>query len=239
MYKFREIESENELENIMHLRYERYLNSSKKEFIKLNEQKIDIDIYDLHSKHFGLFYKNDPVGSIRLVCHKSEIYDERAFNIGLRNGIFTEENHSHESIIQNDYPDFPFVSNAEVPNSVTNFYKNVSSQKNAILEGSRLLLTGKHKGLRLATFVIECAIVYSIICTGKKHAILNCDSSHERFYKRYGFETINNTETYYVKGRTTAPSQVLSLSTIGQQYKDQFEQMASEYKSSNKILRAI
>ena len=239
MYKFREIESEKELEHFMHLRYERYLNSSKKEFIRLNDQNIDIDIYDLHSKHFGLFYNDEAVGSIRLVSHKSEIYDERAFNIGLRNGIFTEKQHSRESIMQYDYPDFPFVSNAEVPNSVTNFYKNVSSQKNAVLEGSRLLLVGKHKGLRLATFLIECAIVYSIICTGKKHAVLNCDSSHERFYKRYGFETINNQEKYYLKGRTAAPSYVLSLSSIVQKYQEQFQEMAYQYKSSNKILRAI
>ncbi len=237
MYKFREIKSEAELEHFMHLRYERYMKSSNKSFVKLNENKIDIDVYDLNSKHFGLFYKEAPVGGFRLINHKSEIYDEKAFNIGLKYGVFNEELHSRENLIKHDYPDFPFISNSEIPRSISSFYKSVTKQKNDILEGSRLVLIGKHNGLRLAKFLVECSIVYSIICS-KKHYVLNCRSTHERFYKGYGFRTINDDDRSYLKEKTESAA-LLSLSSIGSKFHDSFHEMAYQFTNNNTISRAI
>ena len=69
-YKFREIVDEDELEKFMRLRYETYFNSSMRNFLQINDEKIDIDIYDLHSRHFGLFCEEKPIGFIRVVIHQ-------------------------------------------------------------------------------------------------------------------------------------------------------------------------
>lgn len=238
MYKFREIINENELEKFMHLRYKTYAESVNQDFIKKNNQELDIDIYDIHSKHFGLFYDNEPVGAIRLVHHKSEIFDERAYNIGLKNGVFAEDFHSKENILKYDYPDFPFISNKELPESIRDFYNNVN-EKEFITEGSRLILVGKHKGLSLARFLVESTIAYSVFCKESTHSILNCNSSHQRFYKQYGFENIDADKEYFLKGRVDKSSSVLSLSKVGNGYEDKFNDMANQFITTQSITRSI
>ncbi len=239
MYKFREIKSEKELKQFMQLRYETYLESVNRDFIKEDKNRLDIDVYDLHSKHFGLFYNEEPIGSVRLVMHKSKVYDKRAYNIGLKNGKFKEQYHNHKNILKSDYPEFPFISNTEIPSSVAKFYSKFSKNKKNLLEASRLTLVEKFKGLSQVKFLIESTIVYFMVQNENNHAVLNCNSSHERFYNRYGFKTINTKDKYFLKGRTSTSSSVLSLSSVEDKYQEQFQQMAYEYKSSKTITRAI
>ncbi len=243
-YQFREIVDENELEKFMRLRYETYFNSAMRNFLQINDEKIDIDIYDLHSRHFGLFCEEKPIGFIRFITNKNELYNHKVFSIGLKYKKLKKEIHGEREIKKYEYSDFPFVSYSETPTSIKDYYSNLIEKKERIIEGSRLMLIGENKGLNKVQFFMECAVVLCVLINNReKYAIVNCDGNHKRFYTQFGFKTINNSETYYLRGRAKKSSHLLSLpltlASIPKRYHTKFEEMAEEFKTTNQIIRNI
>ncbi|MEP1489181.1 MAG: hypothetical protein ABJK28_12205 [Algibacter sp.] len=219
-----------------------------KNFLALNDHEIDIDIYDLQSRHFGLFCEDKPAGFLRIVYPKKELYQENIFNIGCKYNIFSQKTHNKKDITNLDYPDFPFISYSKVPCSIQNYYNNLNAKNETLVEPSRLMLFQNVSGINKAKFLTECAIVlYHLICIGKKHAVINCDVRHERFYQRYGFEKINSTENYHLKDRNTKSSSLLTLrlasslkaSPVCKEYHDSIENMVNEFNNTNVITRII
>jgi len=246
-YKFKEIYNEIELEQFLKLRYKTVFNSSVKNFLAFNEHEIDIDIYDLQSRHFGLFCEDKPAGFLRLVYPKKEVYQEHVFNIGCKYNIFSHKKHSKREIENLDYPDFPFISYPNTPCSIQNYYKILTAKEETLVEPSRLMLFQNINGVNKAKFLTECAIaVYVLTCMGKKHAVINCDVRHERFYQRYGFQKVNNTEgeSYHLKNKNATllalcMSSSLRASPICETYHDSIENMVDEFSNTNAITRTI
>lgn len=238
-FKFREIEEKEELEKFMKLRYRTYFNCSMRNFLKTNDDQIDIDIYDLHSRHFGLFCNDEPAGFMRVVEHKDEIYNTKVYSIGRKYNIFNERDHSKNGLKKFYYPDFPFINHPKIPRSIKTFYDKLKKSGEGLAEASRLMLMGE-KGLSKARFLIECGVVlYVLICVGQKHAVINCDQGHERFYRQYGFKTINESEEYHLRGRTTSSSHLLSLSSIPENYHEKFEAMVDEFVKTKQMVREL
>lgn len=242
MLTFREIVDRHELEKFMRLRYQSYANSSMHSFLQVNEYMIDIDVYDLHSKHYGLFYDYKPVGFVRIIVPKDEVYNDEVYSIGEKYGFFTPNRHGHSAFLKSDYPELPFISYLEVPNSVKMFYSQLKQKKSRLVEGSRLFLVDDKKGLVKAKFLIECTIVLCVLVyEGKNYAMINCDEGHKKFYGKYGFETINENERYYLNGRIENPSCLLSLSlslsAIPTTFHKKLKLMAAEFKETNQISR--
>ena len=141
-YTFRELNGEAELETFLKLRYETYVNSrSLRHFLTENEARIDMDVYDLHAKHFGLFQGVEPAGYIRVVAHKSQCYNPDVFAIGVRNQIFQSYIHREKELTKHPYPDFPFLSYDQIPQEVCKYYSSLSMQeKESAIEGGRFML---------------------------------------------------------------------------------------------------
>lgn len=232
----------------MELRYDKYLNSPMKNFLEINPHKIDIDIYDLKSRHFGLFCEDEPGGFLRIVYPKMELYQENVFNIGCRYNMFCPNKHSSKNIEHLEYPEFPFISYPKVPSSIRQFYDSLKAKNEKLVETSRLMLFQNVQGFNKAKFLTECALViYMLSCIGSKHAVINCDTRHERFYQRYGFHKVDNKEEYHVKDRKSKASslQVLSLamslktSPVTKEYHEIIENMAEEFRNTDQITRMI
>lgn len=244
-FKFRELHDEQELTQFMKLRYDKYLSSPMKNFIDINPHKIDIDIYDLQSRHFGLFCEDEPGGFLRIVYPKMEVYQENVFNIGRRYNVFCPDKHSAANIERLDYPEFPFISYPKVPRPIQQFYDSLCAKNEKLVEPSRLMLFQNVQGLSKAKFLAECAIViYVMTCMGSKHAVINCDTRHGRFYQRYGFYHLENKEEYNVN-TIESSLQVLSMadclqtSPVAEEYREMLEAMVEEFSTTNELVRMI
>jgi len=67
-FVFRQAQSVDELRALLKLRYKVYRESRLQQFVPENECGIDLDGYDLRSRHFGLFKNNShPIGYMRVV----------------------------------------------------------------------------------------------------------------------------------------------------------------------------
>lgn len=71
---YREAKNQQELEALLRLRYEVYRGSRLKGFCPENTWGLEMDFYDCHARHFGLFHcansKERPVGYMRVIQKK-------------------------------------------------------------------------------------------------------------------------------------------------------------------------
>lgn len=192
-FLFRELHGEQELELFLRKRYEAYFNSPQRPLLE-KEDGIDIDIYDLQSRHYGVFSGKEPVGYIRIILDKDYWYCENAFNIGLRHHRFQKTQHGRENFSHSPHPSFYF--DALYPNQTRplNGHASYFQDPSQLVEPSRIVLFEEYKSLGLARFITECALVlyYELCVNHRKHAVITCAQSHSRFYRAYGFESLFN-----------------------------------------------
>ena len=232
-YTFREITEKDELEKFFRLRYDVYSNCRMKPFIKSNENSIDIDYYDVHSRHYALTCENLKVGYLRVVLPKEELTQNIVITLAEKYNLFND----FESYLISESAPFPFLYYKGVPTSYWNYYKKVIQRNESLAEASRLVLHQEYRTIRLSKFLIECAIVLHItICLGRKHAVLTCYDGHVKFYEHYGFKTIGSEKGYISCGQSRV---AMALSTLPEQLHSKLEDMKNEFKTTNKIIKTL
>jgi predicted GNAT family N-acyltransferase len=239
---FREITEPDELERVFWFRYVEYSRSRLCPILKQNAQMIDLDVFDLHSRHFGLFnHKNELAGCFRVVLDRSEYYNSKVFEIGKRNVIFTNSLHSKDSLKSINEADFPFLSYPNLPEIIMSHYLAKKENNESFAEGSRLVIREDVRGLRTSSFLIDCIMMLLIhICSGRKHSILDCREDHCAFYERYGFRPFVEGTEYRVHNMVINVMYLPStLSSMSAHFKLKFEAMANEFSKTHKISRAI
>lgn len=242
-YIFREITNKNELESFFRLRYEVYSDTVLVACLKENKDRIDINHFDVHSRHFGFFQGDHVAGYLRVVFPKDEITNYNVLQIGKQYGLLDEMDYFHK----NGKAPFPFLSYKNVPQSHWDFYNEISQKNERIAEASRLVLCVGHRSLRTSRFLIECAMaLFVIICIGKKHAMVDCKCGHGFFYENYGFKKITEGEPYFQIGTNrktedlTLPfAETLSTSLVPKHHHAKLEQMAEEFSTTGKIEREL
>lgn len=245
-YTFREITEPAELEKAFRLRYEVYEDSENNVFLKKNQHKVDINVYDLHAKHYGLFVNDDkPIGYLRVVLNRVEYYNSDVFDLGKKFDLFTEKEHSIENIVKHSSADFPFLNFPNVPKNIKTSYDALKAINEGVAEAGRIAIHKDYRSLRTSGFLIECAIaLYVILCIGKSHAIICCSKEHGMFYKRYGFNSFGEERYYDVHGTKKVSmclslSLSLSLSSVPKHFHSKFEEMVSEFENYGEIKRSI
>ncbi len=238
MYTFKEVNTKTELKKLFKMRYADYSQSQLKKFIHENPKEIDIDYFDLQSKHFGIYCDGAPIGFIRVVNNKNDYFNENSFEIGQEFGFFNQK------ACDSSQPEFPFVSYDRVPESVTHFYENTAQHNLPIIEAGRFHITKNHRGIRIAKFAIESSIVlYLFIHNRAKFAVINCDERKAGFYRKYGFKIVNNSDRIYMLGNRIKKGCLLNLklspSKVPETLLPKFEEMATEYQETNQIRRSL
>jgi predicted GNAT family N-acyltransferase len=239
---FREITETNELDRLFHFRYEEYSKSRMSSYLRNGSNEMDIDIFDLHSKHFGLFnIHNELVGCLRVVLDRKGFYNPNVFEVGKKNEIFIDSTHSFEGVKNSNDAEFPFLSYPNLSESIKSHYESIKTKNESVAEASRLIIRGDLRGLRTSVFLIECAMMlFILICSGQRHAVLHCFRDHRAFYERYGFRPFDDGQGYktfgIIKDVMFLP---LTSTTIPSNLRSKFEKMAIEYSETGKISRAL
>jgi hypothetical protein len=198
-FTFREITDPAEMEKLFRLRYQVYSESDLAPFLKKNEHQVDMDVYDLHSRFYGIYCKDQLVAGVRAVIDRRDYYNPEVYDIGSKYGIYSEDKSSQEKLIRADYADFPFLSYAGVPEEVKQFYETQKKDKKVYMS-SRCVIDANHRGLKIIQFLTESiAILITQLCGEKVGlAITDVSISHSKFYSRYGFFPIETAPTYVV-----------------------------------------
>jgi predicted GNAT family N-acyltransferase len=238
---FREITEKDELEKAFRFRYEEYSKSSNHVLLKHNIYRLDINSFDIHSRHFGIFSTtNELIGYLRVILDKTEIYNLRVYEIGVKYDLFSVVKHAKENLPGLKVADYPFLSLPNVPENVKSYYSSLKSNNNFFAEGGRLMIKEEFRGLRVSNFLLDCAMMlFSQICLGKKHAVLCCDSHHIPLYKRCGFQLFGGDNEFDVYG-TNKIIMYFPLNTLLPEHlKIKVEEMAIVFSQTSKISRAL
>jgi hypothetical protein len=99
VYTFREISDKETLKRCFQFRYQIYSESLMKEFLKENNNKIDIDYYDIHSRHYVLLQDDNLIGYIRTVLPKDELTNYEVLEIGKEFRLLTNQKYFEQNNI--------------------------------------------------------------------------------------------------------------------------------------------
>ena len=245
-YTFRKITNKEELTQFFKLRYAVYEQSDLQAFISINGKKMDIDVYDIHSHHYGLFKGNEIAGYIRLVVGRKGYCNPAILTICKENGFFENDLSFQNGALKNCAPSYPFLGYPGVPPVVKDYYNSIKSDY-PIIEASRLVIPENHRGVRAGLRMIELATIAAmqLIGNGKGYVIIDCATSQEKVYGLFGFKRLPGLKDYYVfdvmKGKSLCLSLSLSLSLclsdIPAKMHDRFYGMSEEFVKTNKIVR--
>ncbi len=238
LYTFSEITSKKELEEAFKLRFMVYSGSESSILLKQNSSRIDINIFDIHSRHYAIKANGRIIGYLRTVLPRNELVNESVIEIGEKYGLLSRK----ECFNGDEKALYPFLSYNETPSSHHDYYKSLRDKNEAVVEVSRLIIHPEFRSINSAKFLLESALVlYTKFCFGKIHSVVDCFRHHAELYKRYGFTIIPGGE-YLLFGM---PRYTLSLpmvrsitdSTVPSSLHGKLLQMCDEFNSKGETRR--
>lgn len=197
-FVFREVQTHNELLELLRLRYAVYRDCRLEGFCPENKHGLDIDAYDARSRHFGLYSVNgnnaqELIGGIRVV-EQSQTSAKR--HLQLLASYYPIIRDALAKPIREQFPLLTYDSEEKeaVRRAITGFTRNGER----IVEPGRLLLRPQHRSLVMAKRIVESAIiVYFLSAQSVDRAVLSCASTQRCFYRRYGFDLVDGTSGFY------------------------------------------
>lgn len=232
-----------ELEAVFRQRYEVYEQCRMHSFLQPNEARIDIDAFDVHSVHFGLFNNEEVVAYLRVVLHRAVCFNQEVALLATQYGLMKQDVHVLGGDVVSPLASFPFLAYEGVPEGIGLFYGEKSKQ-NAFCEASRLIIQPQYRSIRMAVRMIECAMVAGMQLFGDKGgiAMLDCFTSHLPVYSMFGFKPVPGVEPYTVpqsplKGITLwlPLSPQLSFTGIPESLHEKMQLLINKYKANLQI----
>jgi predicted GNAT family N-acyltransferase len=234
---FREITRREELIASFKLRYLIYKNCHLKSFLDSYVRDMDLDTYDHHAKHYGLYHTNNLAGYIRVVLPKEQFLN--ADILSIKKEILQAK--AIHNAYHNSTAPYPFLSYTDRTDPLWEFFKDSNCQQEKIAEGGRLVLRPEFRSIRTAKFLLESIFsIYFLLMKEIKYAVVTCVKDHVDFYRSYGFSPITNKEEYINENKIISLSiPVSSLSAVPTHLHNRINQMASEYTQTNKIIAVL
>lgn len=237
-YVFREVLS-NELEQFFYLRLQENKRGKCAKMIR-NDVGIDLNIYDLTARHYGIFLNDIPISYCRIIFHKYEYFNPDVLAIAHQHQLF-EGIHSYQDLLEVSYTDFHFANSIYLTEQLAHCYQKTGQQ---VVEASRFVVFGDYKNKGIPQIMTDCILstVFVDECVkGDKQFWLNCFKGHATYYMRYGFELVGKglkfkkiaSQLAYVLRLKNAVS--IENSSINTKYHQVFKQMNEEFSLYLKI----
>ena len=200
-FVFREPELFDELKSLLLLRFSVYMGSRLNQFATpYRSAGIELDCYDLRSRHFGLF-KHDggvsrPVGYLRVVTEEKSRWEnelraiaapipELARAVGLKPTV--------------PLPLMTYYADADI---VRRHYEVAKANNHRPAEAGRLSLQNDIRSIAIARHMISSTLASGIV-NGHNAAFITVVPSHVAFYGAYGFRIcIGSRQRFCPKAQT-------------------------------------
>lgn len=196
-YYFREILDPQEMMEWLRLRYTIYNSTRCAGFLTANEQEIDLDLYDLRSRHYGLFVEEADqqklIGGLRIIHNKPILSTVRLLR---EVGVLDQQELSSDNTVLPIFSYFKEDENVD--------FSALTAHTPVATEGSRLVLNKEYQSLRLAKFIISNAIILHLTMKEDWVAFVSCNPLHARLYHSFGFENVCSKTTWAKDAQVSA-----------------------------------
>lgn len=194
-FVFRESSTEAELMTLLKLRYRVYCATDLKAFIHENEQQLDVDAYDMQSRHFGLF-KNDtiPVGCLRMV---EDHVNSKSGNL---QSCLHDLLRASQMVSQADLPPLPLLAYFPEAEALGQLYEHLTGQREKIVEVSRLCIDPAWRSPFLIKNFGLAILTAGYFSHHVDHVLITCSPLHKPFYQRLGITQLPGTSEHLIKG---------------------------------------
>jgi Acetyltransferase (GNAT) domain len=182
IYAFREIKDEAALLAAFRMRYNVYSQQPHlRQLMAENAAEVDIDGYDVYSRHYGL-YKINPkseemIGYLRVI-------EQRIFPFVL---ALLEKFKKQYGITAKPRAK-PFYVQQKFSNAEQLLGISLTNNVNSLCEPTRFIISPIYRSAGLAQFVIESIMVAICAVAHFRYGILFCQKDHKSMYLRNGFE---------------------------------------------------
>ena len=233
-YTYREAQNSIELVALLKLRYKVFYGKGYVKLCPKNQYGINLDPYDLYSRHFGFFKVENgvekPVGYMRVVQKNRSHSSNQILKIAEKNSF--ELVQCLNQPLPNSFPLLTYFNGSEI---IIPHIEQLENSGLKMCEASRFAFSEEIRSLQLARFVTECSIaIYRSL--GFYGSIITCSIPHSKLYEQYGFKQVSGTGIHY--DNTQPPLVLLSLNLnqdISLQKLKRIDQMSNAYKANNAI----
>ncbi|WP_028526689.1 GNAT family N-acetyltransferase [Runella limosa] len=190
---YREVTEKEELKRVFQLRYQVYAQSENKAFIRANEQGLDMDSFDAHSKHFVSLNEQtqEIVGYLRVV------YSYKKYTNWVSKALLQECGFRYELP---SGAEFPFLSYQGVPAEHFECKDRLERQGELLCEVSRLVVHPLYQQAGIAKMIMSSSLSSVSMREDTTYLFINCSPSYEKFYKQLGAENIDGDKRYVANG---------------------------------------
>jgi hypothetical protein len=193
IYIYREAESQEELEELLKLRYRAFLRGTWGLITKRNIYQIDIDVFDVNAMHFGLFIQKDekeiPIGYVRFVTETTTKHGNWIENI-LKKCTDIE-------LINTEFK-FPVqvkLESKHIP-ILQDFIKEQNQNNFKVVEISRISLEEGVTTFKLSNLFID--FIFGSELKNKSTYIIHVIDSSEKIYIKNGFIRHNSISSFVI-----------------------------------------
>ncbi len=165
------------------LRYDVYQQYWYRCLLHVHENEFDVDTFDKHSIHFGLFKKEDLIGHVRLVIAKEKINEVEISSPYIPAHLVFDDNGG-------ELYSLPALATYAKNIEFMDYFQSILPL-GRVLEASRLVIGQEYRNNALANFLIQSALVVTdVLCMNGGTVLINCLENHLPYYLRMGFEKV-------------------------------------------------
>jgi predicted GNAT family N-acyltransferase len=182
LYAFREIKEEAELLAAFRMRYTIYVQQPHlRQIMAENAAEVDIDGYDVYSRHYGLYKINgeseEMIGYLRVTEQRKFPLVEATLKTLKRQYNFVIPKRPQLFRNQEKFPNMENV--LQIP---------LTKIAPSICEPGRFIISKEYRSAGLAQFIIESIMVVLCAIPYMKFGVIDCQKDHKTMYLRNGFE---------------------------------------------------
>jgi N-acyl-L-homoserine lactone synthetase len=197
---FREAQNAAELRSLIQLRYKVYRGCKLASLSPEHPSGLELDCYDLRSRHYGLFAKEGscqtPVAYVRLIQDSIAPHAEQVLEIAAPFSDITEKLLQEPST-----PLYLLTHYSELSEATVCFYSASKTRGEMLCEASRFTIDSTYRLPGMARIMIE-SVIAVFIQSSFSHAMISCSLTHARFYFKYGFKLIEELPLFYNYGNS-------------------------------------
>ncbi len=233
-FTFRAVRSHDEQVEVLRLRYRIYRGCHLHEVIPENAAQIDIDSWDLHSRHYGLF-RNDGQGQT-LIGTSRVVEDTTQVISPLMLGVLGEYPEFRQSALRDARYPLPSFLWAPEPAHLWKLLNEWRAANENCVEASRIAIDKSCRGLVYICHIFESIVAIHFFGLGATRALGIAKLTFKAFYGRYGFTPIAGLERFpYLHCGKSGTCLAGSPSTVPADVRSHLARLAANYLSLGEI----
>lgn len=223
---FKEVCGVEDLERCFKFRLQKYKACHRQAFLNGDNLEIDIDGFDVYSKHWGVYDQKGEIISYARIVQKDK-------NLSIASQI-------EELLEKHSIPDFApqktsfpitIYQTTESKQAITSLFANNAGKR--VFELSRFV-TQCGSPLSISKFIVNAGLGVYKYCYQSEMIILSCTEKHEKFWRHYGFKNMEE-DLVYKKDHVKSVNLYSQLTGIHPKLNCKLEEYAQQYQSKQEI----